>query len=238
MPSCREPRRRAATSCTMEFVERGVDLVVPIKNLDRAKSRLRGAVADEQHADLVLALLLDTVTAAVRARGVRRVLVVCEDKRIPDALAGTGVECVDERGLPGLNAALAFGAEYLRTPGGTVGALQADLPALRAADLATAIAEADGRRAYCADRPGTGTTLLLAAPGEPLLPRFGSGSADAHAASGAARVGVSLASLRCDVDTPDDLATAAGLGLGKFTLPFDARRINAGQSGREHRDEP
>jgi 2-phospho-L-lactate guanylyltransferase len=213
-------RRAAPASCTMGGVERGVDLVVPIKNLDRAKSRLRGAVPDEQHADLVLALLLDTVTAAVGANGVRRVLVVCEDKRVPDALAGTGVECVDERGLPGLNAALVFGTEYLRTPTGTVGALQADLPALRPADLAEAIAAANGRRAYCADRPGTGTTLLLAAPGEPLDPRFGPGSADAHAATDAVRVGATLRTLRCDVDTEDDLAVAVELGIGKFTLPF------------------
>jgi 2-phospho-L-lactate/phosphoenolpyruvate guanylyltransferase len=226
-------RRAAPASCTMGGVERGVDLVVPIKNLDRAKSRLRGAVPAEEHADLVLALLLDTVTAAAGADGVRRVLVVCEDKRIPDALAGTDVECVDERGLPGLNAALTFGAEHLRTPASTVGALQADLPALRPADLAAAIAEADGRRAYCADRPGSGTTLLLAGPGVPLDPRFGPGSADAHAATGAVRVGAALASLRCDVDTEDDLAQAARLGLGKFTRPFDLGirqpGINAGQ---------
>jgi 2-phospho-L-lactate guanylyltransferase len=204
----------------MESVEHGVDLVVPIKNLDRAKSRLRGAVPADEHGDLVLALLLDTVTAATRAVGVRRVLVVCEDKRIPDALAGIGVECVDERGLPGLNAALTFGAEYLRTPGSTVGALQADLPALRSADLSAAIEEAEGRRAFCADRPGTGTTLLLAAPGERLHPRFGPGSAGAHAATKAVLVGSSLASLRCDVDTEDDLGVAVDLGLGKFTLPF------------------
>ncbi|MFD1546232.1 2-phospho-L-lactate guanylyltransferase [Nonomuraea guangzhouensis] len=207
-----------------------MDLVVPIKRLDRAKSRLRGAVPAYEHADLVLALLLDTVTAAAQADGVRRILVVCEDERIPAALAGTGVECVDKRGLPGLNAALAFGAAYLRgpndtvgaehprTPNGTVGALQADLPALRPADLSAAIEEAAGRRAYCADRPGTGTTLLLAAPGEPLHPRFGRRSADAHVASGAVRVGGSLASLRCDVDTESDLAVAAEIGLGKFTL--------------------
>jgi 2-phospho-L-lactate guanylyltransferase len=213
-------RRAAATSRTLGFVERAVDLVVPIKKLNRAKSRLRGAVSDDEHADLVLALLLDTVTAAVQAHGVRRVLVICEDDRIPTALTGTGVEWVDERGLPGLNAALTFGAEYLRTPGSTVGALQADLPALRPVDLAAAIEEADGRRAFCADRPGTGTTLLLAAPGEQLRPRFGPGSADAHAATGAVRVGVTRASLRCDVDTVADLGLATGLGLGKFTLPF------------------
>src|SRR5690349_16450440 len=71
--------------------------------------------------------------------------------------------------------------------------------------------------AVCADRAGTGTTLLLAAPGEPLDPRFGRGSAAAHAATGAVRVGAALRSLRCDVDTPHDLAVAAELGLGTFT---------------------
>jgi 2-phospho-L-lactate/phosphoenolpyruvate guanylyltransferase len=228
------PRSRggARTCATMDAVEHEVDLVVPIKRLDRAKSRLRGAVGGP-HAELVLALLLDTVTAAAAAEGVRRVLVVCEDDRVSDALAGSGVECVDERGLPGLNAALDHGAGLLRAedPGGVVGALQADLPALRPTELATAVAAAGRRRAFCADRPGTGTTLLLSAPGGPLDPRFGPGSAAAHRASGAVAVGADLATLRCDVDTAEDLAVAAALGLGvrttgfgtagaEFTLPF------------------
>lgn len=200
------------------------DLVVPIKRLDRAKSRLRGAVAGP-HPELVLALLADTVHAAASAAGVRRVLVVCEDARVPPALRGTGVECIDERGLPGLNAALSFGARVLRErgPRGVVGALQADLPALRPADLAAAIAHARGRRAFCADRAGTGTTLLLSAAGASLDPRFGPGSAAAHAASGAVAIGAGLDSLRCDVDTADDLGTAAGLGLGPRTRALAGR---------------
>ncbi|WP_345573034.1 2-phospho-L-lactate guanylyltransferase [Nonomuraea rosea] len=206
-----------------------MDLIVPIKNLDRAKSRLRGAVPAHQHSDLVLALLLDTVTAAVRAGGVRRVLVVCEDERIPPALAGIGVESVYERGLPGLNAALRFGAQHLRAEGSAVGALLADLPALRPADLSAAIEEAAGRRTYCADRNGMGTTLLLAAFGEPLHPRFGPGSADAHAATGAMRIGGSLASLSCDVDTEEDLAVAAQIGLGRFALAFHQEMVRRPQ---------
>ena len=64
-----------------------VDLIVPVKRLDRAKSRLRGALSErtDEHVALVLALLLDTVTAATQAPGVRRVLVVCEDARVPAA---------------------------------------------------------------------------------------------------------------------------------------------------------
>jgi 2-phospho-L-lactate/phosphoenolpyruvate guanylyltransferase len=194
-----------------------VDLIVPVKRLDRAKSRLRGAFAN--HEDLVLALLLDTVTAASQTPGVRRVLVVCEDDRVPAAVRPTGVECVDKRGLPGLNPALEFGASVLRADDarGVIGALQADLPALRPADLAQALAEADGRRAFCADRAGTGTTLLLSAPGRPLDPRFGAGSAAAHAASGAVPIAAPVPALRCDVDTTEDLAIACALGPGPRT---------------------
>jgi 2-phospho-L-lactate guanylyltransferase len=196
---------------------RVVDLIVPVKRLDRAKSRLRGVLP--AHVELVLALLVDTVTAACATPGVRRVLVVCEDDRVPPALRGSGAECVDRRGLPGLNAALDHGAALLRAADthGVVGALQADLPALRPADLAAALAEAAGRRAFCADRAGTGSTLLLSAPGAALDPRFGLGSAAAHAESGALRLTAAAPSLRCDVDTPDDLAAATDLGLGPRT---------------------
>ncbi|HVK25416.1 MAG TPA: 2-phospho-L-lactate guanylyltransferase [Actinokineospora sp.] len=197
-----------------------IDLVVPVKHLDRAKSRLRGAVpgGPGAHRELVLALLVDTLTAATAAPGVRRVLVVCEDDRVVDAVRATGAECVDERGLPGLNAALRFGAARLRADDAdvTLGALQADLPALRSADLAAAVAEADGRRAVVPDHDGTGTTLLIAAPGAPLHPRFGPGSALAHGRD-AVRVGESCATLRCDVDTAGDLAMARTLGIGERT---------------------
>ncbi|MGX7824851.1 2-phospho-L-lactate guanylyltransferase [Actinokineospora sp. 24-640] len=208
-----------------------VDVVVPVKHLDRAKSRLRGA--SPRHRDLVLAVVRDTVTAALAAAGVRAVLVVCEDQRVVDGLAGTGAECVDERGLPGLNAALRHGARLLRSrdAGSAIAALQADLPALVPAELDGALAEAAGRRAYVPDHVGTGTVLLVSAPGGPLAPRFGPGSAAAHAGSAVA-VGTGLASLRQDVDTPADLADAALLGLGphtrdlllsrEFTTPFDA----------------
>ncbi|MFC7616995.1 2-phospho-L-lactate guanylyltransferase [Actinokineospora soli] len=166
--------------------------MIPVKHLDRAKSRLRGAHPD--HRALVLAVVRDTVAAAVAAPGVRTVLVVCEDERVVTGLAGTGAECVDERGLPGLNATLRFGAGVLRARdrATAVAALQADLPALTPAALGAAITEAAGRRAYVPDHEGTGTVLLLSAPGGPLAPRFGPGSAGRHAESAVA-VGLDLA---------------------------------------------
>ena len=210
--------------CAELPVDPPVDLVVPVKHLDRAKSRLRGAAPGGAagHRDLVLAVVRDTVAAAVAA--VRAVLVVCEDARVVEALRGSGAECVDQPGLPGLNAALAFGADRLRArdPASVVGALQADLPALVPAQLRAAVAEAAGRRAFTPDRPGTGTVLLLSAAGGGLDPRFGPGSAAAHGADAIA-VGLGSAALRCDVDTAADLAVAAALGLGAHT----AHRVRA-----------
>jgi 2-phospho-L-lactate/phosphoenolpyruvate guanylyltransferase len=193
------------------------DLVVPVKALPDAKSRLRGAVRPGEHTRLVLAVLLDTVTAAAESDGVRRVLVVSSDPTVASVLAAEGFECVPEGPSRGLNEALRHGAAILREadPTGQIGALQADLPALRPNELAAAIKTADGRRAFCADRQTTGTTLLLSAPGAPLDPRFGVGSARAHAASGAMVLTDSWPSLRCDVDTVEDLAVARDLGLGK-----------------------
>jgi 2-phospho-L-lactate guanylyltransferase len=195
-----------------------LDLVVPVKRLDRAKSRLVGAadggIGDRRaHADLVVALALDTITAAATADGVGDVVVVTSDPMLTAVLRAEGIRCVPEA-EPGLNEAYRHGARVL---GRHVGALQADLPALRSEELAAAIAAADGKRAFVPDRQGTGTTLLLAAPGEPLDPRFGVGSAAAHRSSGAIELIGDWPTLRCDVDTEADLAVAAGLGLGPRT---------------------
>src|SRR3954471_10873576 len=174
-----------------------VDLVVPVKPLSRAKSRLRGAadrgVGDpDAHAALALALAHDTVAAVRAATAVRRLLVVSSDPGVAAELAAVGVEVAPDVG-GGVNAALRHGLDLLRAddPGAAVGALQADLPALRPEELDDAVASARavfaiGRgRAFCADADGTGTTLLLAAAAIALDPRFGKGSAGRHPASGA-----------------------------------------------------
>ncbi|WP_435826580.1 2-phospho-L-lactate guanylyltransferase [Amycolatopsis japonica] len=190
-----------------------------MKRPAEGKSRLRGAVVPERHAELVLALAYDTLSAATSADGVRRVLVVAADPASVADLTELGVEIVPEPSRGGLNAALRHGEELLRRdgPSGLVGALQADLPALRTEDLTAALAEAAGQRAFVADRQGTGTTLLLAGAGQALAPRFGTGSARAHTASGATPLTIAAESLRADVDTADDLAHVRTLGAGKRT---------------------
>ena len=115
-----------------------------MKRLVAAKSRLRDPAGDPVgHTRLALALTLDTVAAARTARRVRTVLVVTADRTVAATLVASGIEVADDP-LVGLNAAYDRGARLLRErdPHTAVGALQADLPALRPAELDAAIAAA------------------------------------------------------------------------------------------------
>ena len=232
-------------------------VVVPVKRLTAAKTRLRGAVPDIPHGSLALALALDTVTAAMKAANVYEVLVVTDEPAAREAVAALGARWVPDVPDAGLNPALAHGAAQA-TAGLAVAALSADLPALRPDDLDGALdAAARYRRAFVTDTAGTGTVLLTAAPGVDLAPRFGRASAEAHRLAGAVgltgpvapagavdlagpvapadavgpagAVGLAggWASLRRDVDTAADLRAAAALGLG----PHTAALLPAGFGG-------
>jgi len=196
-------------------------VVVPVKRLPVAKTRLsdpRRAPAD--HAALALALALDTVRAAVACPAVGRVVVVTDDADASAAVRDLGATVVTDEPDAGLNPAIVHGATSAATlaPADGVAVLSADLPALRPTELAAALrAAAAHDRAFVPDAGGTGTTLLAAAPGRPLDPRYGAGSRAAHRSSGAAELTGDWPSLRRDVDTPADLAAAATLGLGPAT---------------------
>lgn len=195
-------------------------LVVPLKPLALAKSRL-AVRAQGARAALALAFALDTVGAALACPEVADVTVVTDDPVAGASAAALGAAVVPDVPAAGLNAALRYGAECVRrrAAGAAVGALNGDLPALRAAELSEVLAEA-GRlpgRAFLADAAGPGTTLLTASPGVALSPGFGGASRARHLASGAREIAVPAPSVRQDVDTAADLAAARALGLGPHT---------------------
>lgn len=193
-------------------------VLVAVKDLSEAKSRLAPAFGEQQRSALVLAMLIDTVGAALRCPAVAGVHVLTRDLVVAQRARAAGARVVPDPTSPlgGLNAALAGAAADLPAAAGVL-ALQADLPALRPSDLRAVVAAANGARAAVADAGGTGTTLLLAPPGTKLDPHFGPGSALAHAASGAVLLEGSWPGLRCDVDTLADLAEALLLGVGPAT---------------------
>jgi 2-phospho-L-lactate guanylyltransferase len=194
----------------------GWGIVVPVKRLDLAKTRL-AAYGDEHRRALALAFAADVVVAASE---VGRVLVVTDDPEAGPVLAALGARVVPDDPDAGLNPALEHGAELLREehPDLGVATLSADLPALLAPDLLAVLARVPaGGRGFVVDLVGTGTTLLAAAPGVRLSPSYGPGSRQRHLASGAQEL-IASESVRRDVDTPEDLEHAVELGVGPHTL--------------------
>ncbi|XVV11605.1 2-phospho-L-lactate guanylyltransferase [Actinoplanes sp. CA-131856] len=189
--------------------------VMPVKRLGLAKSRLRGAVPAARHADLALAMVLDTATAVL---SVCDLIVVTDDPVTATAVTEMGARVVADRPGAGLNEAMRYGADDVAGTERHRAVLAGDLPALSPAELDEALAHAEKEpRAYVADAAGTGTVLLAAAPGVHLEPLFGIGSARAHAESGARALDGDWPGLRQDVDTPADLATVLALGAGRHT---------------------
>ena len=143
-------------------------------------------------------------------------LVVTDDPAAAAAAGALGARAVPDRPDAGLNAAMRYGADVVAGLGVHRAVLAGDLPALRPAELSAALAQA-WPRSFVADAAGTGTVLLTAPPGVALDPRFGVGSAAAHAASGARALTGDWPGLRQDVDTAADLRTVLALGPGPHT---------------------
>lgn len=204
-------------------------LLVPVKAWDRAKTRMvhtdttppGDVLAPALARDLAAAFALDAVASATGSAQVARVYVVTDQ---PD-FAAPGACVLPDEGAGDLNAALRAAELRVRAqhPELGVAAMCADVPCLRTEDLSTALSAAPGPRWFVADAAGTGTTLLAAAAGHELDPRFGEESARRHAESGAVPVEDDVPSLRLDVDTAADLARALALGAGVHTAEVLAR---------------
>ncbi|MGY1630549.1 2-phospho-L-lactate guanylyltransferase [Geodermatophilus sp. SYSU D01186] len=201
-------------------------VVVPAKRLTVAKTRLTpltggpAGLPGAAHTRLVLALLADTVSAALAAAAVADVLVVTDDPDATAVVTALGARTVPDEPDRGLNPALAHGARA--TGAGAVAALSSDLPALRPEELTAALTAAGtAPRCFVADAQGTGTTLLTAA-GVDLAPAFGAGSAARHREGGAVQLAGPWPGLSRDVDTAGDLRAAVALGVGRHTAALVA----------------
>lgn len=201
-----------------------VAVVIAVKRLAAAKTRLAPIFAPGDRETVVLAMLVDTVAAAA---AVASVTVVTPDPAAADAAYALGAQVLDDPTPTGhrdpLNNALRAAEAMVRGTTPNVVALQGDLPALQAQELVEAIAAARARpRSFVGDRHGTGTSALFAF-GVPLDPRFGPDSAERHRRSGAVELTGLWPGLRYDIDTPDDLVAARRLRVGTHT----ARAVGA-----------
>lgn len=202
-------------------------VVIAVKDLVAAKTRLADAFEDAVRARLVVAMFRDTVTAAQEVDAVSAITVVTPDHTVAEVAAELGARVVEEPcdrsprdSVARLNSAFSSAASEVRALGDDdIIALQADLPALRSVELAQAYElAATGSRSVVSDHHGTGTAaLILKGRSEEFTPLFGPASAKRHRESGAHNLDGHWPGLRLDVDTIDDVREAFELGVGPAT---------------------
>ena len=204
-----------------------VALIIAVKRLAAAKTRLAPVFSAPTRENVVLAMLVDTLSAAAGVASVGSITVITPDEAAAAAAAGLGANVLADPTPEGradpLNNAIAAAERAVAASFSNVVVLQGDLPALQTQELAEAIAAArHHRRSFVADRLATGTAALCAF-GSVLDPQFGPDSCARHRRSGAIELTGAWPGLRCDVDTPADLAAARHLGVGAATARAIAR---------------
>lgn len=168
--------------------------VIPLKALDRAKSRLGEVLdADARH-DLALTMLARTVDAC-RGAGLDP-WVVSPDPAVHASAEVLGARSLDDGGVD-LTAAVALALAHHATAAIIV-VVAADLPEITAEALLELIAQARPL-ALVAAADGT-TNAIAACPPAVFTPSYGPGSAARHGG-----LHVRIAELERDLDTPADL---------------------------------
>lgn len=207
-------------------------VVIPVKHLDQAKSRLNLASIragnDQNNAHLASAFASDVIDAAVACPAVDDVFVVTGDEFVGNLAREHGANVIAEPsqpidGLSPLNSAITYATKELRTEPASqaVAVIAGDLPCLSPRALEQVLEEAaQYERSFVADHTGLGTTILCvrAIDKTPLDPHFGIESSAAHLISGATSIGDRVhTTARLDVDTSEDLLLAHKLGVGTKT---------------------
>jgi 2-phospho-L-lactate guanylyltransferase len=193
-------------------------ILIPQKTLDRAKTRLRAVLAEEDRLTLVLALLRRTLETCARVPGAEGLMVNGPPE--VEALAAEFGAAVVPGGLAGMRRDVAEVAQSAAV--GEEHALlivSSDLPLINGPDLERVVAawRAGHEIVLVPDRRGRGTNVMMADRPEAFPYAFGGaldqGSFETHLTQ-AQGTGLTVAVLRLpdlalDLDLPADLAVFA-----------------------------
>lgn len=196
--------------------------IVPVKPLRRGKSRLAGALSEDERTELNRHLLQNTLKTLSDIKELEEVLVISRDPAALTIARNYGARTVREDGQPELNTALKRAtvvAQVYATRGVLV--LPADLPLISHEDVETLIERASNPPVVviAPDRHEKGTNALLISPSGLIEYDFGINSFQRHCErvrkAGARLEIVNLPSLGLDLDLPEDLELVRKMELIK-----------------------
>lgn len=196
-------------------------ILIPVKDLTRAKQRLAALMTQPERTRLAWTMLEDTFAAAARVRSIDRITVVT---LYPPAIALAekfGMEVILETEQISESASVDFGSRSATTLGAeAVLRLPIDLPLITAEDIETILAadKSEPSVVIVPSRDGTGTNAILRRPPTLFLSHFGTGSLAKHIAE-AERANadctlLNLPNIALDIDEPEDLVEFLTQGKG------------------------
>lgn len=188
-------------------------VIIPVKPLVSAKSRLSAVLTPEQRQTLAEALMRHIIGVVKPIPQVAGTLVISRDPKALAIAREAGAHTVQESGAPELNAALMRATQVVNgMRGEAVLILPADLPLITSDDVLKLIdlGRHDNTVVIATDRNQDGTNALFIRPPGLFAYAYGVGSYQRHQAlardAGAAVQLYESERLRLDIDVPEDLA--------------------------------
>jgi 2-phospho-L-lactate guanylyltransferase len=196
-------------------------ILIPVKDLARAKQRLSSLMTQEERTRLAWLMLENTFSAAAASRRADRIAVVTLYPPAISLARKYGIEVFVEKRQISESASVDFGSKEARQCGASSALrLPIDLPLVTTEDIDTILdQEADDRPVVIVpSRDGTGTNAILRRPPDLFPSHFGPGSLAKHRREAAdvdagCRV-IELPRIALDIDEPEDVIELLKRGEG------------------------
>lgn len=205
-------------------MKKEVQLIVPVKRLEEAKTSLSEVLSEDQRKELTLAMIMDVLESADRVEEVSP-MVVTPDEDVVDFVEEKNVECVLEPGV-GLNRALELAIEESMDSGfEKVLIVPSDIPLIRPKDIRKILDLAsEDKNVVITPSKENGTNALFLQPPDVIDLKFGGKSFPDHVKEARSRKIkpriYRSENVERDIDHPSDLLKAETLGKGTKTHSF------------------
>ncbi|MEC9376396.1 MAG: 2-phospho-L-lactate guanylyltransferase [Pseudomonadota bacterium] len=207
--------------------------LVPVKALNKAKSRLGPLLSADECANLSLMMLEDVLMAISSAKKVDQIVILTNDFQVIEIANKRGYLVLnDETGE--LSAELDKAAFKLKTFGANkIVVIPSDVPTINGSDIDRLLTEHSAGLSVCSAYRDGGTNVLICSPPDALRFQFGKNSAKRHVEEAAAAdlpaKLIRRAAFGQDIDTPDDLLW---LSKQKATINSVEFLLNTGIAAR------
>lgn len=200
-------------------------ILIPVKDLTRAKQRLAGLMTQQERTQLAWAMLENTFAVVSQVTSFDRIAVVTLYEPAIALAKSYGMEVVLENEQISESASVDFGSqEVIKVGAQSVLRLPIDLPLITVEDVESILAcdqQKDSSVPFVVivpSREGTGTNAILRRPPDLFLSQFGTGSLARHLKE-AARIQaeckiIDLPRIALDIDEPEDVIELLKQGTG------------------------